>query len=115
MACALGFLAGAAYHVAGLVRPEVAEPAPPWRHTLFVGINVAAGVGMLLRPPFFVWLFGVLTIQQLFSHATYGWGVWTGEGRIDWASVIVVIAMPALFALLVADARGRRRDRPPRA
>jgi hypothetical protein len=105
---AVGFLAGALYHAVALVDTARAEPAPPWRHALFVAVNLAAAGGVLARPRFFVWLFAALTAQQVYGHGTYGWRVWRAEGRVDWASVVVLVAMPLVLGLLARDALARR-------
>lgn len=103
--CAAGFVLAGLYHATALFHPEWVEPAPPWRHALFVAINAAVAAGFLFRPRFFVYVFALLAAQQLWGHATYGAAVWRTQHRIDWASVIVVLAMPILLGLLVRDAR----------
>jgi len=95
------FAVAAAFHAAALVRPELAPPSPPWRHALFVAINAALGAGVLLRPRGFAVAFGLVTAQQLYSHGAYALSVWQHEGRVDWASALVLAAMPAIFALLL--------------
>lgn len=104
---ALSFIAPAIYHAVGLVRPELTEPAPASRHAVFVGVNLAVGLGFLLRPRWFVFAFAALVAQQLYSHGTIGWHVWQHEARVDWPSVIVLVTMPPLLGLLAWDA-GRR-------
>lgn len=103
--CAAGLVAAAVYHAVGFFDPALVEPAPPWRHALFIAINLGAAAGFLVRPRFFVWLFALLAAQQLWGHGVYGLEVWRTEHRIDWASIIVLVAMPLLLALLVRDAR----------
>ncbi len=99
-ALAVPFLAAAVYHAAGLLRPSWAEPAPPWRHALFVAVNALAAAGVLRWRR--AWLPGyvALAAQQLWSHGRYGLTVWRSEGRIDWASVGVLVFMPLLLAVL---------------
>lgn len=110
----VGFAGAAVFHAAAIVHPGIAEPSPPWRHGLFVLINGLVAVGFFLRPVAFAWLLSVLTVQQLYSHGTYGWQVLTTEGRLDWASVLVLVAMPSLTALVwweVGKKRVRERKR----
>ena len=107
-AIAAFFVAGAVFHVAALVRPALGDPSPPWRHALFVLINVAVALGMHRRPHGFAVGFALLTAQQLWSHGATAAQVFRDEGRLDWASVVVVAGMPAVLALLLADARARR-------
>ena len=117
---ATALAAAGVYHLVALFAPEVAEPSPPWRHALFAGINVAFAIGMLVRPRGFVVLFFALAAQQVYSHGTYAWATWQGERRVDWASALVLVAMPLVLAALVHErvrsARQRRqtlRDPPP--
>jgi hypothetical protein len=108
-AVAVAFAAAAVFHAAALVRPAIAPPSPPWRHTLFVAINVAAAFGVVLRPRWFVVPFAVLTVQQLVSHGAAAWKAWVEEGRVDVASLIIVVGMPAVLVALVVDAPSSRR------
>ena len=102
---AFAFALAALFHLAAVVAPSIAEPSPPWRHALFAAINAAAAAGMLKRPRAFVFAFAALTAQQLYSHGTYGVDVWRREARIDWASVVVVIAMVTVTMTVIADLR----------
>jgi hypothetical protein len=95
------------------VRPDLAEPSPPWRHAVFAAVNLSAAAGALFRPRGFVLAFALLTAQQLYSHGTYAADVWRDERRIDWASVVVLAGMPVALALFVADARARRASQAP--
>ena len=104
---AIGFALAAMHHGVAIVIPGWGEPSPVWRHALFVVVNIAVAAGLVFRPRFFAVLFTLLTLQQLYSHGTYGWHVLTTEGRIDWSSVVVVVALPVLAGLLVWDARRR--------
>jgi len=99
---AIAFVIAALFHAGALIAPDIAEPSPPWRHALFIGINLALAAGFFRRPRFFLWVFLVVTAQQLVSHGMQGWRVWQ-EGRIDWASVVVCVALPPLAALLAWD------------
>lgn len=97
------------FHVAALVEPSIAEPSPPWRHALFAAINFAFAVGMVKRPRGFAFAFAALALQQLYSHGTYGIDVWRREARVDWASVVVIVAMPIVVVLLARDVRARAK------
>ena len=108
---ALGFAAAALYHGAAIVVPSIAEPSPAWRHGLFAVINGAVGLLLLRRPPWFAAAFAVLAIQQLWSHGAYGWAVWRDHHRVDWASVLVLAAVPVIAGLLANDARAKLRSR----
>ena len=60
---------------------------------------------MLRRPRWFVFAFAVLCAQQLYSHGTFAWAMWRDHAQIDWASIVVLVTMPAALALLVIDRR----------
>ncbi len=94
----------AAFHLVALVTPDIGEPSPPWRHLLFAATNGAVAIGMIRRPRLFVVAFGMLTVQQLASHGAYVWN----QGRLDWASGVVLVGMPLVLGLLVVDARKPR-------
>jgi hypothetical protein len=111
---AAGFVAASLFHAVAIGWPQVAEPSPAWRHGLFVGINLAVAAGLMFRPRWFVFVFLLLTGQQLLSHGVQGWRVWQHEGRLDWASVVVVLALPPLAALLAWQTR-RETGAMPRA
>lgn len=100
MLLAVGFGAAALYHLVAIVEPSFAEPSPTWRHALFVVVNGLVAAGLVRRFNYFPHAFSLLTVQQLISHGSYGWQVWTEQHRLDWASVIVLVAMPAVAAML---------------
>ncbi len=109
VAIAVGLAVAGTFHLAALAAPSIAEPSPPWRHALFAAINFAFAVGMVKRPRGFAFAFAALTLEQLYSHGTYGVDVWRREARVDWASVVVVVAMPIVVVLLARDARARAK------
>ena len=99
------FALAAAFHLVAIVTPDIAEPSPPWRHLLFAATNGAVAVGMLRRPRLFVVAFALLTVQQVVSHGLYAAKLWSTEGRVDWASAVVLVSMPTVLALLLFDAK----------
>lgn len=108
--CAAGFVAAAVYHAVGVVRPAWLEPAPIWRHALFVGLNLALAAGFLVRPRFLVWVFPLFVAEQLYGHAVRAWTIWTAEHRVDWTGLVPMVFTPIMLALLVLDARARRTE-----
>jgi hypothetical protein len=110
-AAALVFAVGAAVHAVALVRPDVLEPSPPYRHALFVVVNAGFALAFVRRPPWLPALFAVLLAQQLFSHGQSALDLMAREKRVDAASVLVFVGLPLIFALLVWDARARRREK----
>ena len=106
LAFAAGFAAAALFHALAAVRPDIGEPSPVWRHLLFVGLNAGCAAGFVWPVRAFVAGFAVLFVQQVYSHGTYAVACWRAEGRVDWASVVVLLTMPVAFGLLLS---GRRR------
>jgi hypothetical protein len=78
-----------------------------WRNGLFVLIDLSLVWPMLRRPRWFMPLFAVFTVQQLYSHVLRVL-VFEGQGRFDWISVAVGILMPITLALLIRE-RARSR------
>ena len=100
-------IASASFVVAALAHLYAlfsADPSPPWRHALFVAINLVAAWGCWRRPRWFIWPFALLLLQQLYSHGHDLAQAW--PARIDWRSLLVVIWLPIVA---VALWRGRRR------
>jgi hypothetical protein len=104
---AVAFVAAAAVHGAALIAPGVDPTSPPWRHALFVAINLGCALGFVARPRWFIAPFALLVVQQLVSHGGQAWRAWCQRGRLDVASLAVLAAMPFALGLLVADRRGR--------
>lgn len=94
-----GFVAGALFHLYALFG---ADPSPAWRHALFVAINLGMAWGCWRQPRWFIWVFGLLLLQQLYSHGTDFAQAW--PERTDWRSLAVLLGMP-----IVAIALWRRR------
>jgi dolichyl-phosphate-mannose--protein O-mannosyl transferase len=99
------FGAAAAFHLAAVVRPSLDPGAPAPRHATFVAINLGCALGFVFRPKWFVAAFGLLVVQQLFSHGGQALREWQGAGRLDVASLGVLAVMPIALALLIVDAR----------
>jgi hypothetical protein len=110
VALAVGFAAAAVFHAVAIFSPGIDVPSPAWRHALFVTINVAVAAGMLVRPRGFALAFAALTAQQLYSHGVTLVGAWRREARVDWPSVVVLVAMPLVLVLLAFA----RHSPPPR-
>ena len=66
------FAAAGVFHAAALVKPEIAEPVPPWWHALFVGVNVIMAVGVVKRPRGFLAFYVAYTVQQSVEHRARG-------------------------------------------
>ena len=94
------FVVSALFHLYCLF---AADASPPWRHALFVAINLGVAWGCWRRPSWFVWVFGLLVLQQLYSHGGDFAQAW--PTRIDWRSLLVLVGMPLIGLALW---RGRR-------
>ena len=103
---AFGAVLAAVYHAAALVVPRITSHGAPWRHALFIGIDLAVAVLLIQRPRWFAGAFGVLTLQQLFSHGNRLFYDWLRGGQVAWVSLGVCIALPVIAARLIID-RGR--------
>jgi hypothetical protein len=56
-----------------------------------------------------VQLLSALSLQQLYSHGTYAFEVWTTERRLDVASMIVLFGLPPLLIAIALEAQADRR------
>jgi len=81
------------------------SPASPTRHLVFFVINLFCAYGFNKRPNFFVLIFFLLTIQQLYSHGGSLIRHWTSYQSIDFIDLFVVILIPVFFVNLVVDCK----------
>ena len=86
------------YHTVGAVHPFDATPA--WRHTVFIGVCTVCIYGVLKRPGWFVWFFGILTVQQLYSHGSHLLLLFK-ENKFNPIDAAIVFVMPLVFILLL--------------
>lgn len=93
------------YHIEGTVKPFDATPV--WRHTLFIGICVICIYGLLRRPNWFVWFFGILTLQQLYSHGIHFIDL-VQENKVNLIDAAILLLMPLVFILLLKDRKTER-------
>jgi hypothetical protein len=102
-------IAGAAiYHAVAFFDPAFSGGGAHWRHAVFFAIDILCAWYILRRPRWFVWAFGLLTLETLWSHGSHAWRLWRGENRLDWLSFAVLIVVPSALALLMRDALDRR-------
>jgi hypothetical protein len=104
-AVALG--AAALYHAYRLLVPD---DSPSWRHALFVAIDGALAFGFVRRPRWFAVLFAAVVAQQLVSHGGAALRA-ASDGRTDLVSIAVIIGLPAMLILLLAEQRASRGRR----
>lgn len=108
-AVSLGCFGVALFHLVCIVRPELGEPSPAWRHGLFVGVNLLLAAGFLKRPRWFSWPLVALTLQQLISHGT---DLLEAQRRtpprLDVQSLAVLVTFPLLLLLWTLHRQHRR-------
>ena len=112
---AAGGVVAAGIHATALAVPAFGTSTysptyPAWRHVLFVVIDATAAWLFLRRPLWFVWAFGVLTVQVLYSHGGSAWASWDHDGRVAWIDALALVAIPLALALLVVDYWKRRTE-----
>jgi H+/Cl- antiporter ClcA len=95
----------AVFHAVAIVRPEVSEPSPAWRHALFVVVNLVAGALFVARVRWLPVPFALLAAQQVWSHGSSFLEA-RAAGHTDLQSVAVLVTLPVLAVLV---ALGRRR------
>jgi hypothetical protein len=100
IAFAVTGIAAVIYHIVGAIKPFDATPA--WRHGLFIGISIICIYGLLKRPGWFVWFFGLLTLQQLYSHGSNFIRL-LGENKFNWIDFSVLLLTPLVFIFLLMD------------
>jgi hypothetical protein len=106
------FLGAATYHAAAFLEPAFSNGGAHWRHATFCAIDLICAWYLLRRPTWFVWAFGVLTLETLYGHGMHAWIWWSTEGQLDWLSFAVLIAVPFTLASLIRDALDRRSRHP---
>ena len=103
----------AAYHLLGIF--VKINDDPPWRHALFVGVDLLFAYGLLKRPPYFSWLFLLFLGQQYFTHGGKLLRRWEQQGTVDWISLVVLVLLPVVFYFLRKDAQAQRTPSLPSA
>jgi hypothetical protein len=74
------------------------------RHIVFIFICLLLAFFFLKRPSYFVFLFFLLSLQQLYSHGSRLISYFS-ERKIDWISAGIIIIMPFLLYLLILETR----------
>ena len=73
------------------------------RHLIFVGICAISAFGFIKRPKWFTYFFGLLLLQQLYSHGIYFYNQWKNANLFDGKSFAIIILMPIIFMALLKD------------
>jgi hypothetical protein len=100
----------AAYHASAAAFPSLGVSGMRWRHVLFIAIDLAAAALLIFRPRGATIAIAALTVQQLYSHGSYGWLLWRTEGRVDWISLGVMVVLPIALVLLATRSHRRNHD-----
>jgi hypothetical protein len=105
---ALGFGAGALFHLVSLGWPGIGSFSPPWRHGLFVVVNLFFA-GATLRPP--RWL--VVPAAVLVGQQGYGHGAdllrAAAAGQLDVQSALTLLSLPFVAWVALRALRSRYR------
>jgi len=102
------FAGAAVYHAVAFIDPAFSDGGAHWRHALFIAIDLLCAGFILRRPRWFVWAFGLVTLDTLWSHGSHALKLWRLDGRLDWLSFAVLVVVPWTQALLIRDALDRR-------
>jgi hypothetical protein len=90
---AVGFGAGALFHLVSLGWPQIGSFSPPWRHALFVGINLFFAWAMLRPPRWLVAPAAALIAQQGCGHGSDLVHA-AALGRLDVQSAVTLLTLP---------------------
>lgn len=101
VAFAVLFSVAAIFHFVGIFYKV--NDAPFWRHVLFVAIDVFCVYGLLRRPKYFVYLFGLFLLQQYYSHGSYLINMWTEKKQLHWISIFILLLLPIILMNLIAE------------
>ncbi len=108
----VAFAVSACFHVVAIFVPDLGEPSPAWRHASFIAINGALAIGFAVGakngalPRWAIVPLALFGAQQLASHGI-DLALAAEQNRLDWASVLVLIALP-IIALVAARLIRRR-------
>ncbi|MES2775310.1 MAG: hypothetical protein V4722_14065 [Bacteroidota bacterium] len=91
----------ALYHANKYFFPVPNESAG--RHLLFVAISTICVFGLIKRPAWFLYFFGVLMLQQLYSHGGQLLQQWNGMHTINYIDLGIVVMMPVIFVSLLRN------------
>ena len=95
--CAAGF------HLAVGLFPDLAISGSRWRHGLFVIIDLALAYFVRRRPVWFVPVFAILALQQLYSHGSSFISGWSPSHEPAWLSLGVCIVILLTLGMLIHE------------
>ncbi len=99
---------GRLFHLVSVVAAGASgAPSPPWRHALFVAVNVFFGWAMLRPPRWLVVPAAVLVAQQGYGHGADLRGTRRRAGQVDVQSAVTLLdAAVRRLGGVESDARG---------
>lgn len=103
------FVLGAVMHVRALVTSGVDPESPPWRHAVFIALNLACVAGFVARPWYFLPGFVLLAIQQASTHGVSVVRA-AARGELAGEDVAVMATFVVGIGLLTLDAMDRRKS-----
>ncbi len=74
-------------------------------HLLFIGISVISAFGFWKKPKWFVYFFGILLLQQLYSHGANFYYHWENANVFAGKSFAIILLMPIAFIALLNDSK----------
>lgn len=101
------FLVAAIYHLVALF--VHLNDLPLWRQTLFVFVDLFFALAINYLPGYFLFLFVLLLIEQLYSHGNRLINIWVERKEIDWLSLLVLLFLPLVFFFLFFDGTFNRK------
>ena len=101
------FLVAAIYHFVALF--VHLNDLPLWRQTLFVFVDLFFALAINYLPGYFLFLFVLLLIEQLYSHGNRLINIWVERKEIDWLSLLVLLFLPLVFFFLFFDETFNRK------
>ena len=110
---ATGLLLAAAFHLIAFALPSLNIRGAHWRHGLFITVNLIGAYYVQRRPPWFIYAFAIVTVQQLYSHGSHAWTLWLSERQLSWADCAALVGLPIALLMLWLDQlnKGARSER----
>lgn len=91
----------ALYHVNRYFFTPIGESAT--RHLVFVGVCTICVFGLLKRPGWFLYFFGALTLQQIYSHGSSLLHQWNDLHSVNYMDLGAVVMTPVIFVSLIRN------------
>ena len=75
---------------------------------IFVFIDLLMAYGVWKRPEYFVLVFVLFMLEQLYSHGNDLVKMWELKHKIDWRSVFTILYLPVVCIFLILDSLNKR-------